>query len=336
MRHLILIVYSFCFLCSWATNGQKRTPPIHGISFVASPNPIDKSHIDPLVKLGANWAAIMPFGFIKSLAAPKVAFNIDRQWWGEREEGVTKTSTLLQDQSIKIMLKPQLWVWEGSFTGAIEMQSEEDWVQLEKSYQEFILFYAKIAEKRQIKLFCIGTELEAFIQARPAFWNSLIKNIRAIYSGELTYASNWDEATKVPFWCELDYIGIDAYYPIATSETPTVKEAKLGWQRHKKSITGMQKLYDLPVLFTEYGYRSVDFSGKEPWKSDRIAKKVNVVAQENLLTALYEEFEKESWFAGGFLWKWYHEHSTSGGLKDNRFTIQNKPAEKTVADYFAR
>jgi hypothetical protein len=32
----------------------------------------------------------------------------------------------------------------------------------------------------------------------------------------------------VPFWNELDYIGIDAYFPLSDAVTPTVAEPKLG------------------------------------------------------------------------------------------------------------
>jgi hypothetical protein len=33
--------------------------------------------------------------------------------------------------------------------------------------------------------------------------------------------------TKVPFWNELDYIGIDAYFPLSDAVTPTVAELKI-------------------------------------------------------------------------------------------------------------
>ena len=86
-----------------------------------------------------------------------------------------------------------------------------------------------------------------------------------------------------------------------------------------------------PVLFTEYGYRSVDFSGKEPWNSDRIEGNVNLKNQENALQAIYNQFWKEDWFAGGFIWKWFHNYDKIGGVDNNRFTPQNKPAEKILS-----
>lgn len=70
------------------------------------------------------------------------------------------------------MLKPQIWVWRGIFTGSITMDNEAQWEQLERSYEDFILTYAKLAQETQVALFCIGTELEQFVANRPMFWMS--------------------------------------------------------------------------------------------------------------------------------------------------------------------
>jgi len=90
----------------------------------------------------------------------------------------------------------------------------------------------------------------------------------------------------------------------------------------------------LYFLFTEFGYRSVDFAGKEPWVSERSKGEVNLEAQNNLTTALFEEFWKEDWFAGGFLWKWFVNYNEVGGVENNMFTPQNKPVEDIIRGYY--
>jgi hypothetical protein len=124
------------------------------------------------------------------------------------------------------MVKPQIWVWNGTYTGLIKMTSETDWQALEKSYTAFILTYAKAAELLNAEVFCIGTELELFVANRPKYWQQLITQIRKIYTGKLTYASNWDEFTRVPFWQDLDFVGIDAYFPLSDKKTPTVQRVR--------------------------------------------------------------------------------------------------------------
>jgi len=270
---------------------KTQTNKINGVSFVASRAKIDETHVAPLVQVHANYAAIMPFGFMEHF-------------------------------------------WHGEFTGDIEMQNETQWKSLEDAYARFILDYADLAQDVQAEIFCIGTELEAFITHRPEFWNTLIKTIKTKYKGQLTYAANWDEYKRTPFWSALDYIGIDAYFPVSDSKTPTVQECLEGWKTHKKVIYNVSQQYDKPILFTEYGYRSVDYSGKSPWVSDRSMNQVNLEAQINTTKALFETFWQEDWFAGGFIWKWFINHDASGGLENAMFTPQNKPVEAVLREQY--
>lgn len=307
---------------------------INGVSFVSYNGAINEKHVTPIVALNANYAAVMPFGFIKNLEHPEIVYNTDRQWLGETSKGVKQYIETLKKQKLRIMLKPQIWVWHGEFTGLIQMQSEHNWQVLEQAYSKFILEYAKLAKDAQVDIFCIGTELENFIINRPDYWHELIKKIKTIYKGKLTYAANWDEFKRTPFWDALDYIGVDAYFPVSTSKTPATEECIKGWEEHKTVIKSLSEKYNKPVLFTEYGYRSVDYSGKEPWRSDRSMNQVNLEAQTNTTKALLEVFWKEKWFAGGFVWKWYHNYENSGGVNNSRFTPQNKPAETIIKTYY--
>jgi len=324
----------FILTISFLNSCAQKEIHINGVSFVASPDTLNQKHIEPIVKLNANYAAIMPFGFIKNLQHPEVIYNSERQWFGETKEGVKQYVEKLHLNNILVMVKPQIWIWHGEYTGNLQMTSEEDWEVLENSYRNFIIDFAKVAEETQVDIFCIGTELEQFIIHRPDYWNDLIAEIKTIYKGKLTYAANWDEYKRVPFWKQLDYIGIDAYFPISDKKTPTIEEAKLGWKPWKEEMISVSTKANKKIIFTEYGYRSVNYSGKEPWKSDRNLGEVNLKAQENLTKALFEEIWKEEWFAGGFLWKWHIKHKGIGGNDNTMFTPQNKPVEKIIKENY--
>lgn len=327
----LLLVVTLCAM--QMSCGQ--TERINGLSFVASRNAIDENHVKPVVNVNANYASVMPFGFIRDLSHPEIMFNTERQWFGETRAGAKQYIDQLRQKSIKIMLKPQIWVWRGEYTGFIEMKNEEDWKTLENSYSKFIMEYAELAEETKAEILCIGTELEKFIEKRPEYWNNLINQIKAVYKGKLTYAANWDEYKRTPFWGKLDFIGLDAYFPVSDSKTPTMEECREGWKAHKETIKATALKYEKPILFTEYGYRSVDYTGKEPWRYDRSMNQVNLEAQVNATKALFEEFWKEEeWFAGGFIWKWFHNHTASGGEKNNQFTPQNKPVEQVLKAYY--
>lgn len=326
---LLLILFVLHLSCSSQFVGK-----INGVSFVASREEASQEQIDAVLGVFADHAAVMPFGFIRNLASPEIIFDTDRQWYGETSQGAKQYIRMLRQNGLKIMLKPQIWIWRGEFTGDLKMSSEEDWKTLETSYENFILTYARLAHETRTDIFCIGTELEEFIKARPQFWNTLVGKIRKVYKGKLTYAANWDEYKRTPFWSLLDFVGIDAYFPLSEARTPTVEALKEGWKPWKEKIEEIARVTGKPILFTEYGYRSMDYTAKKPWLVDRNEQAVNLEGQVNAKKAIFEEFWSEDWFAGGFVWKWFTYHERAGGDKDNRFTPQNKPAEDIIRLFY--
>lgn len=330
-RWIFLMIISLILSCQAEIPSRK----LNGISLVASRDSLTAQQIEPLIAVNANSVALMPFGFLRDTEDPELYFNLERQWFGERAEGMEQAILLLKERNLKIMVKPQIWIRGGEFTGDLKFNSEADWKKFERSYREFILLYAKIAEKHKVELFCIGTELFNFVKARPEFWDSLIAEVRKEFNGKIVYAENWDKVDQTAIWKNLDYIGVDAYFPLHDAASPNKDEIKESWQKHKTMLKGLSSEYLKPILFTEYGYRNIDHSLKEPWNSDRNISSLNHNLQAKALESLFEEFWIENWFAGGFLWKW-HQHEDSGGLENDRFTPQNKPAENTVKEYYAK
>ncbi|MEA1785581.1 glycoside hydrolase [Arenibacter sp. GZD96] len=325
--------FLFLVVLQVACNSQV-TEKVNGVSFVASRESAAQEHAEELLKLSANYAAVMPFGFIRDMDSPEIIFDTERQWFGETRNGSKQYIELLKSNGIKVMLKPQIWIARGAFTGNLKMASEPQWQALEASYEKFILNYATLAAETQVPMFCIGTELAQFIHHRPDFWKQLIVKIKTAYKGKLTYAANWDEFAKTPFWNELDYIGIDAYFPLSDEKTPTLERLRAEWKSHKTEIASLSKKVGRPILFTEYGYRSSDYTTLKPWVADREITSINLEGQANATRALLEEFWSEDWFAGGFVWKWFINHAKSGGAQDNQFTPQNKPAEHVLRSFY--
>jgi hypothetical protein len=308
---------------------------INGLSFVASKNHVVSETIKPVLNINANWVALMPFGFIQNLNNPNLAYNANRQWWGEKLEGVKEAAKVFKQKNVKSMLKPQIWVRGGSFTGNIKMNSETDWQLFETKYESFILAYAKVAAEEGIEMFCIGTELNGFVVSRPVYWRNLILKIRKIYKGKLTYAANWDTYQNPEFWEQLDFIGIDAYFPLSDKKTPSVNELIQAWAPIKKEIHNFSSKKRKPIIFTEFGYRSIDYTARKPWDSN-FDGGFNIEAQQNSLNAIFDSFWMEDWFQGGFLWKWFDNYSTSGGNGHKGYTIQNKNTEKLVKERFKK
>lgn len=330
----ILFSAVICLVLSSCAMSPPSAKKINGVSFVGTRDTLHTTHIVPLKSIHVNYTALMPFGFIRDQSNPEIIFNTERQWFGEKVTGVRQYVEMLRNNNIEIMLKPQIWIRRGEFTGHLTMSTEAAWQQLEDSYETFILEYAQLAEELNIKLFCIGTELEQFILNRPNYWKDLITKIKQVYKGQLTYAANWDEYQKTPFWQELDYIGVNGYFPLTAEQTPGVDSCKQALHKWKIEMEAFSQLHAKPVVFTEFGYRSVDFGARQPWRSDRDMTAVNLEAQTNATVAFFETFWNEDWVSGGFIWKWFPNHANSGGLDDSRFTPQNKPAEAVIKEQY--
>ncbi len=106
------------------------------------------------------------------------------------------------------------------------------------------------------------------------FWLDLIAEVRDLFSGELTYAANFDQFELVSFWGPLDYISINAYFPLRKHYQPGVPPAELypvfesRWQAILRSVGQLAAENgwgEKPILFTELGYVYRSNSTIEPW-----------------------------------------------------------------------
>ena len=223
--------------------------------------------------------------------------------------------------------------------GDFKLEKEQDWKRWEQHYTQYIMEYARLARSTGAEMLCIGTEYRQAVKLRPEFWRELIRQVRAIYPGKLTYAANWDEYKSVKCWDQLDFIGIDAYFPISESTMPTVAELQDAWKQEMNQIASFARQHGKPVLFTEYGYRSVDKTAGKQWElpdSWESKAPVNLPAQTNAYEALFLTFWHQPWFAGGFVWKWYAHHTEAGGASNNDYTPQRKPAEQVIRSYYQK
>jgi len=326
-----------------------------GVCWVGGPGLVDSTMLLALAENNVNWISQTPFGWQRGYNNPQIGNNIgnDKAWWGERDEGLKSTTRMARKYGIKTIMKPHIWLRdnEGKWRGEISMNSEEDWKKWFADYEKFILHYAKLAEAEKMEMLCIGTELHKTCIEREQDWRQLITKIRAVYSGELTYAANFsEEFEEVAFWNELDYIGVQAYFPVATSENPTLEEARQGWQPHLKKLEAFSKKYQKPILFTEAGYKSTKNAGIEPWvwpqrlseeeRQDVYSEKT----QATLYEAMFREVFDQPYIAGIHLWKWYpsqRERSQNTSERQRQFynidfTPQGKLAEKVMSEWFAK
>ena len=136
-------------------------PAVRGVCWVAGDS-VAMHNIDQLLAVGTNWISQTPFGWMESHQSPRVILNTNRSSWGGTDRGIVHTVRLAKKKGVKTILKPHIWLRrgaDGKFRADIKMQSEEDWDAWFKSYGDWILHYAQLAEDHDIEALCIGTEL---------------------------------------------------------------------------------------------------------------------------------------------------------------------------------
>ena len=338
---LIFLIFSVIFYLKI----QKPVPTAvskfqKGVTYVtwskeAYGRPFSKRSLKKLASTNTEWVAIIT------------------TWYQEKYDSTIIQSTLKtpSDESLvcaikdahalgmKVMLKPHLDLSKdigSAWRGEIDHRTTQDWIKWFNSYCDFICHYAKMAQEHDVEMFCIGTELTNPALLKPELWKEIIiKNVRRVYKGPITYAANWhDEYVDIKFWEELDYAGLDPYFPLSDKEQPTLEDLKEGWHKFLEDIEDWQASIDKPVIFTEIGYKSSTGAAKSPWEHSP-GRELDLELQANCYRALLETFWEKEWFYGVYWWYWGTNERMGAG--NNRgFIIQNKPVEEVLSKWYKK
>ncbi|MBH8567426.1 hypothetical protein KB206_00915 [Microvirga sp. STS02] len=320
---------------------------MRGVSWVGGDS-IAAAELAPLLRDHVSWISQMPFGWQAGPAEPAVQLHTARPGgrfglWGESDAGIDYTARLARAQGIRTLLKPHLWVrGRSTWPGDINMTSPAAWDAWFASYATFMLHYAALAEAAHLDGLCIGTELQhATEPAHEKAWRSLIRQIRRVYHGPLTYAANWSgEYEQIRFWDALDYVGIQAYFPLSAAASPPLDTLLRGWQLHLQKLARWQKKIKKPIVFTEVGYKTTPDAAARPWEwPERTAmlQTPDEAAQARCYEALFRACWGLPWLKGMFIWKWYPGLAADGPARRHAdFTPQHKPAEAVLARWYGQ
>lgn len=288
--------------------------------------------MEQMKSIGVDWAGLVTTWYQDQYNSTQISPITDKT---PSDQSLAFSIQKLHELKLKVMLKPHLDIvrGEGKWRGDIVLDTPEDRQKWEENYTKFIMHYAEIAAKENVELFCIGTELTQLTLGQPQYWRDLIKQVRRIYKGTLTYAANWhEEFNKIEFWDALDYAGIDPYFPLVTTNNPKVEELKSAWEYWLNSIDEWQAKVKKPVILAEIGYKSSSDATDEPWQHVGVGK-LDLELQANCYKALLEVFWNKPWFYGAYWWYW-GVHPSMGGAQNKGFTPQNKPAQEVIKEWY--
>jgi hypothetical protein len=309
-----------CLAHSWENGGE------HGYGSATSSGTLDE-----LKELGVQWISLTPFGFMNSLQSESVE-HVGERSGGERDERVRAEIQAARDRGIQTLLKPHIWVGRGEWRAEL---APSDWLAWFRSYREWILIYARIAEEESVPILAIGTELRSSAHHADE-WRALIDDIRGVYSGELTYCANWDSVDAVSFWDAVDYIGVQFYPPLASNPDASAEEMGVQLRGHLERLELVSERVERPVLLTEVGYKATRDTAVRPYEwTERSASPVDEAAQALAYEVLFHEVADQPWIRGLYIWKWFtnpdtHEEGPRG------FSPRGNPAEVILRRAFRR
>ena len=271
---------------------------------------------------GANSVAVVPYAFTLAPEDTRIRIRAD--------EGVDRTVRTIRQAKqagLAVTLKPHLW--SSRFTGDIEFREPENFRHWFSIYRRWVMHYARMAELENVEMFVIGNELGG-VTSFEQDWRGLISDVRRIYRGPVTYASHWSgEFEEVAFWDQLDFIGVNFYFPMARlGETPRAdSEQVLEITRRLGRVSERQ---GKQVLFTEVGFPSLALAAFEPWRDD--GSTLDLELQRACYEALFEAFYEQPWLSGMYWWKW-PSHGR-GGRFDGRHNPIGKPALEVLESWY--
>ena len=323
-------------LCFWlASCGDVYTPEskglvIRGFNFVSWSAEgyaagRARSEIRALATTGATHMALLVTAYQTNLTASEV-----------RETELTPTPISsagaldrAAENNLHTAIKLHVDVDTGEWRAHITPNDPGAWFE---SYRRFAVKWARIAETYECSQFILGTELAGTLEHRDS-WLSLIKEVRSLYGGDVLYAASWDEMDLVPFWDELDAVGVDAYFPVARRRNSTRLEILGGWQPWLSRIRRTAERHGKEVVLTEVGYRSIDGAGLHPYEF-LTPGVLDLQEQDDLYWAALRAAEQEPWIRGVYFWNWPADGR--GSSRDRGYSVLGKPALERVREAWAR
>lgn len=309
-----------------AISGSAQGQRLDGFNVVSTPahpfgSPSAERALSTARALGATTIAIIPFLWQAHPSDPGIGSGSDMS-----DQALRTAIGQAHRLGFSVLVKPHVWVPE-SWAGAIEPGSEEAWRIWFTRYGIELRRIARIAAEEGAESLAIGTELAKTTQ-RPE-WNELIATARAAFPRMLFYiAHNAEEAEAVPFWPQLDAIGVSLYPPLGADEDRAGRLEVMAGVAGRLDALASQS--NKPIMVGEIGLRSAKGAAAKPWESaEERAAPADAQLQADVLADWLSVLNRPS-IHGVLIWRWFTDPA-AGGAVDTDFTVQGKPAEAVLS-----
>ncbi|MBM4363698.1 MAG: hypothetical protein FJ104_13535 [Deltaproteobacteria bacterium] len=293
--------------------------------------------LDEIRRMGGNWVSLTPFGRAWDLRTTGVDPTFEAPH-AENRAAVRRAIQQAHERGLRVMLVPHLWVESGEWRALVDPGDDEAWRAWARGYEGFVTGWARLAEETRADLFSVGVELRSFATTpRAPLLLDVIRAVRRVYRGPLTYGGNWDDVEDTAILGAIDVIGVNAFYPLADAKGSRFEQLLEGGRRVAERGRALAADWGKPVLFTEIGYTTRPDPGVEPWTwpDGMTGVRVDPAAQAEATLALLAPVLDEPWFAGFFVWRVYADPDDMSQEPEWGFSPRGKPAELVLRDAFS-
>lgn len=307
--------------------------PYHGMSWQVhySATAVEQARVmcREIAELGADTIMISNPGYQEHAGSD--TFKIDPVVTPSREQWL-QIFDIAHSNGLRVILMPIILLSNprgNEWRGVISPPSWDDWFE---QYRQFILHFARIAEEGKVEVFMVGSELVSTEKFTDR-WREVIREVRKVFSGKLSYSSNWDHYKVVEFWDDLDLVGMTSYYKLASEPNPSLESLIEAWKPIKRGLLRWQAMVGKPLLFTEAGWCSQEGTAIEPWNYyyKQEATPAGLEEQRRCYRAFMETWKDTPQVGGVLWWEW---NDQPGGKNDYNYTPRGKPAEKELRAWF--
>ncbi len=287
--------------------------------------------IDEIAALGADTVSLVVDSRQENGASNKIYLDMRMT---PTPEQLGRLITRARDKGLRVILMPIVLLdaprdneWRGTIAPA---QWDEWWA----SYRAIIGHFAWIAQGYGVNVLSVGSELVSTEDERfVGEWRRLIKEVRGVFHGQLTYSANWDHYRPVKFWDQLDLIGMNSYYKLGTDRNVQVPEIVSRWKDIQKDLLAFQKQVGKPLLFLEVGWCSLTNAAHEPWDYTKMSEGLDLELQKRLYEGYFQAWYGNPSLGGFMVWEWT---PGDGGRADRGYTPEGKPAEEVLKKWLAK
>jgi hypothetical protein len=293
--------------------------------------------LDEAKRLGATWVSLTPFGRVADLVPSGVSLTFEETYENNRK-AVLRAVGQAHRQGLRVLLVPHLWVESGGWRGEIEPGDDDAWERWSKSYGAFLHAWAEVAREGRVDMLAVGVELRSWATTtRAPSLAALVREIRSVYPGPLTYAANWDDAEQTVIWGELDVIGVNAFFPLASENGAGPEKLLEGGRDVATRLRALSDEWRKPIVLTEFGYTTRPDPAVRPWEWPDSMTNVAVdeLAQADAYAALLAPLIDETWLLGAFMWRLYADPDDVSQEAEWGFSPRGKLAELVLRDAYA-